>query len=69
MRNEGTAMKQSGLMLLVITCYKHTDLSKVHVIVIISNINTGIVKDRISYALHIVLRDNYYANEAQSGNQ
>ena len=41
-------------MLLVIKWYKHTDLSKVHVSGIVSNINTGLVKDRMSYALHNV---------------
>ena len=41
-------------MLLVITWYKHTRQSQVHVSGIVSNINTGLVKDRISYALHNV---------------
>ena len=41
-------------MLLVITWYKHTRLSKVHVSGIVRNINTGLVKDRMSYALHNV---------------
>ena len=54
MRNEGTAMKQNGLMLFVITWYKHTDLSKVHISVMLSNINTGLIKDRVSYALQNV---------------
>ena len=36
------------------TWYKHTRLSTVHVSGIVSNINTGLVKDRMSYALHNV---------------
>ena len=55
MRNEGTAMKQSGLMLLVITWYKPTDLSKVHVSVMVSNINTGLVKDAFHNVQEIII--------------
>ena len=50
MQNERTAMKQSWLMLLVVSWFKHTELSKVSVI--ISIINKVLVKDRVSYALH-----------------
>ena len=32
--------------------YKHTRLSKVHVSGFVSSINMGLVKDRMSYALH-----------------
>ena len=41
-------------MLLVIMWYKHTVLSKVHVSGIVRNINTGLVKDSMSYTLHNV---------------
>ena len=39
-------------MLLVVSSYLHTKLSKVQVSVIVSNINKVLVKDRVSYALH-----------------
>ena len=52
MRNERTAMKHSWLMLLVVSWYIHTELSKVQVSVIVSIINKVLVKDRVSYTLH-----------------
>ena len=60
-------MKQSLLMLLVRCVYITIQLSKVRVSVIISIINKVLVKDRVSYALHI--RDNNYANEVTVGSR
>ena len=39
-------------MLLVVSLYLHTELSKVQVSGIVSNINKMFIKDRVSYALH-----------------